>query len=150
MPQIAPIAFGTDMEVGTDILNLDVELDPVSNKDGLIAFSGGIVVTNNTTSVVTQPPTSPALQTTLTTSVNRPTKTSKLTKVRFKIVKPAAALDTAGLTTSIKSHENSVDVTYLFSEKSTQAEREELDQVFQAFIADPLANEVIRKLKSWY
>lgn len=150
MPQIEPIVIVTNKAGTTNVSTNELSLDPLGSKDGLTSYAGGIKATDTVTSIVVGPPTSPALQSTLTISLNRPSKTSRISKVRVKLVCPVAALDTEGNPTAAKSHENSADVTYLFSEKSTQDERQDLDVMFRALLDDAPCYAVIQQLKSMY
>lgn len=153
MPQIEPIVIVTNKAATSNVSNAStntLELDPLGSKDGLTSYIGGIKATDTVTSIEVGPPTAPALQATLTISLNRPSKTSRISKVRVKLVVPVAALDTEGNPTALKSHENSADVTYLFSEKSTQAERQDLDVMFRAILDDAPCYAVIQQLKGMY
>lgn len=155
MPQLAPLSIGPVVTPGSTV---QVDLEPVGTKDGLTTYTGTItdasggggggplfaLVAGTTSNKAV------ALQPTLTMSISRPSKTSRISKVRVKLVVPVAALDINGVSTNIKSHENSADTTYLFSEKSTEAERAELDAIFASMLGFGPFPEVIRQLKSMY
>jgi len=150
MPQIEPIVITTNAAGYTNVSTNTLTLDPVGSKDGLTSYAGGNVLTDTVTTIEVGPPTAAVLQSTLTISLSRPSKTSRISKVRIKLVSPVAALDAVGAPTNIKSHENSADVTYLFSEKSTQDERQDLDVMFRALLDDAPSYLVIQQLKSMY
>jgi hypothetical protein len=150
MPQIEPIVIVTNKAGTTNVSTNELSLDPLGSKDGLTSYTGGVKSTDTVTTIEVGPPTAPALQSTLTISLNRPSKTSRISKVRVKLVMPVAALDVEGNPTTVKSHENSADVTYLFSEKSTQDERQDLDVMFRAILDDAPCYAVIQQLKSMY
>ncbi len=150
MPQLQPLTASAVTPEGT----FDVTMEPTGTKDGLstyiasiIAAGGGggplLMAVGPTASV-------PALQPTLALSIVRPSKTSRLVKVRVKLNIPEAALDINGLPTAVKSHENSVDKFYIFDQKSSEAERNKLDAVFTAITENADVQEVIRKNKSMY
>jgi hypothetical protein len=149
MPQIAPIGPFELSGFGDPILR-ELNLDPVGSKDGLTTYTGGETKTVVATSEVTEAPTVPALQTQYTVSLNRPSKTSRISKVRIKLVMPVEAKDTAGNPTGVKSHDNSVDITYLFSEKSSLAERQNLVTAFMNLIQTSDNEAIITELKSLY
>jgi len=155
MPQLAPLSIGP---VVTPDSTVQLDLEPVGTKDGLTTYTGSLtdasggggggpllMMVAGTTSNKAL-----ALQPTLTMSISRPSKTSRISKVRIKLAVPVAALDVNGISTNVKSHENSADITYLFSEKSTDGERAEVDALFAATIGTSSFQEVIRKLKSMY
>jgi hypothetical protein len=149
MPQIAPIGPIETSGFGDPILR-ELNLDPVGNKDGLTTYVGGETKTVVATSEVIEAPTVPALQTQYTISLHRPSKTSRISKVRIKLVVPVEAKDAAGNPTGVKSHENSADVTYLFSEKSSLAERQALNTVFNTLLQESDTAAIIEELKSLY
>lgn len=146
MPQIAPIV----VNYGNMAVSKETTFEPLGTEKGLTSYAGGTVSTDSATNVVTGPATAAALQPTLTVSLSRPSKTSRISKARIKLVMPVAAVDAVGNPTSVKSHENSADITYLFSEKSTEAERDDLDFCLQGLIQSDSLFEVIHKLKSMY
>jgi len=146
MPQIAPIV----VTYGNMNVSKETTFDPLGTEKGLTSYAGGTVVTDTVNNTVTGPATAPALQPTVMISLTRPTKTSRLSKARVKLVIPVAAKDALGNPTAVKSHENSADVTYLFSEKSTEEERDDLDFCFQGLLQSDAFFEVIHKQKSMY
>ncbi len=150
MPQIEPIVITTNAAGTTNVSTNTLTLEPVGSKDGLTSYAGGNVMHDTVTNIDVGPATAAALQSTLQISLSRPSKTSRLSKVRIKLVQPVAALDAVGVPTNIKSHENSADVTYLFSEKSTDVERQNLDVMFRAILDDAPSYAVIQQLKSLY
>lgn len=150
MPQLAPIVQPVIQDFDLQIRK-DLVLDPLGTKDGLTSFSGGIRVTNTSNNEVTiAAPTAPALQASFTVSLSRPSKTSRISKVRVKLVVPVAATDLSGNPTQTKSHENSADITFLFSEKSTLAERELVSTALDRLLDLTELRQVSRELKSFY
>jgi len=152
MPQFEPMSV-TVSDDGFGIVQSG-DFEPIVNKDGLASYAGGLVITDSITNspdvTVTGPPTVTALQSSYTISLHRPSKTSRISKVRVKLVVPVELLDVNGDPTGIKSHENSADTTYLFSEKSTEDERIALDTMFRALTGDAPSSLVIQQLKSVY
>lgn len=152
MPQLAPLSIGP---ISTPSGDVSFSLEPVGTKDGLTTYDGTItpeagggpliMMVAGTSGVKAK-----ALQPKLTVSISQPSKTSRISKVRVKLVVPVAVLDVNGVATNVKSHENSADTTYLFSEKSTEAERAELDAIFASLDSASPFPEVIRQLKSMY
>lgn len=149
MPQIAPLGPFVLSSFGAPNL-IEMNLDPVGNKDGLVTYAGGETETVVATSEVVRTPSVPALQTQYTVSLNRPSKTSRISKVRMKLVIPVEGKDADGNPTGIKSHENSADVTYLFSEKSSLAERQNLGTVIMTLLQQVDTEAIIFELKSLY
>lgn len=146
MPQFAPIA----VSYGSMAALKATTFEPLMNEKGMASYVGSTVVTDTTTGVSTGPATAAALQPTVTISLSRPSKTSRISKARVKLVIPVAALDAVGNPTNVKSHENSADTTFLFSEKSTEVERDDLDFCFQGLLQSDDFFAVIHKLKSMY
>lgn len=146
MPQIAPIV----VTFGTPSIQNELTLEPIGNDKGLTSYAGSILKTDVGAGTVVEMTKSAALQPTLTISLSRPSKTSRISKARVKLVVPVAALDALGNPTGVKSHENSADTTYLFSEKSTEQERKDLDFCMQELIVSQPIHDVIQKLKSMY
>ncbi len=147
MPQIEPYVVVLEPRDGKDRM---LAMEPLSSKDNIVTYTGGTVVTDQVTHVVEPVPTVAALQSTVTVSISRPSKTSRISKIRVKLVVPVAALDADGKPTSVKSHENSADITYLFAEKSSLKERRWLDTEFRGLLADGPFSDVIQQLKSMY
>jgi hypothetical protein len=153
MPQFAPLTatLVVDAPLFPAQAIHSVQFEPVNNKDGLALYSGG---TQKTVLGETEPfekiPTSAALQSTLTVSLHRPSKTSRIAKVRVKLVEPVAALDAVGVPTAAKSHENTADITFLFSEKSTELERAALELHLREILGNGDIQSVFRQLKSMY
>lgn len=152
MPQIAPF-FVVITNEGADE-RIETHLEPLGHKDGLTSFVGGDTTINETTEdTVKELPTAPALQSLLTVSLARPSKTSRISKTRVKYVEPIEAQDSLGNPTGLKSHENSVDVTFMFSEKATLQERITFMMRFDALMSGNTASpvrEVITDQKSFY
>lgn len=149
MPQIAPLGPFDLSEWGSPN-RVELRLDPVGNKDGLVTYAGGETETVIATNAVIRTPTVPALQTQYTVSMRRPTKTSRLSQVRLKMTIPVEAKDALGKPLGTRSHENSVDVVYIFNEKSTLAERRNLGNAMMALLGRDYTQEIIFEQKSLY
>lgn len=149
MPQIAPIGPFVLSAFEAPITR-EMNLDPVGSKDGLTTYAGGDTKTVLATSVVVGTPSVPALQTQYTVSMSRPSKTSRISKVRIKLVRPVEALDSTGNPVGTKSHENSADLTFLFSEKSSRDERWDTMNAFLTLINTADSEAIIADLKSLY
>lgn len=149
MPQIQPITI-VSTPVGADVRRETV-LEPLGNKDGVVTYSGGdYYIDQATGDTITEPPTAVALQTLMSVSLNRPSKTSRISKVRVKLTMPVAALDLAGLPTTTKSHELSADIVYIFPEKATEQERQDCVKLFAAALVGEPFRSVAENLKSMY
>lgn len=141
MPAFQPEVISTDAQNG-------IELEPVQNTNGLAVYSGqvfepdpsssnGIIYVNNV----------PALQPTFTLSLQRPSKTSRISKGRVKLVLPKPVVE-AGVTQPVKSYENSFDITFMSSEKATEAERIQMLDLAIAALSSPVVRTVIGGNKS--
>jgi hypothetical protein len=130
MPVLHPEQINVDTEH-------HFEFEPTGVVNGLASYQGVYYVPDplDPLAPAVAINTAPALQATMTISLQKPSKTSRISKARMKIVLPEPVLDN-GVATSAKDHENSADVTFMFSERATDAERA---KVFNAFV-DALTN----------
>lgn len=141
MPAFQPETISTDAQNG-------IELEPVSNQNGLAVYVGQAFEPDpNSTNGIVYVGNSPALQPTFTLSMQRPSKTSRISKGRVKLVLPKPLYD-AGVVTTVKSHENSFDITFMSSEKATDAEREQILNLAIATLNSPTVRTVIVGNKS--
>lgn len=147
MPAFEPKVFMTQVQPG---FNHGVDLDPVSNTSGLATYSGSFLVPKNDQGgTEAQNPGVAALQPTLTVSLQRPSKTSRIVKSRMKLVIPRPVLD-GGIATAIKSHESSFDITFMSSEKASKEERQILFGLLLQTLHDSDFQEVIVDNKAIY
>lgn len=82
----------------------------------------------------------------LTASLNRPSKTSRNTKVRLKLVLPV--MDTVDVTKV--NHSNSADISFLLPDTSTSAERSNLLTLMSAALADAAVVAMVQDQDSLY
>lgn len=105
--------------------------DPISNINGLVTWAAESSVPNvSLAPVVTQ-------------SLHRPSKTSRLSKSRVRGVFPAPMVDINGVTTDKKSHDDWIDITYGFSEKTGPVRKAMLKKAFAQILDDELISDVI-------
>lgn len=128
-----------------------ISIDPVSNSNGLSVYAGRrfkpdpndqyaqVYVNEGVT----------ALQPIFTLSLQRPSKTSRIAKSRMKLVVPEPVLD-GGKPTTAKSHENSIDIIFMSSEKSTEEERALVFENFLDALNKPDFREVFLGNKAMY
>lgn len=113
MPAFAPLALPTPVTVAA--------FEPVSNVGILSVYAQSMPVVTA------------ALAASLTVSLQRPTKTSKIAKSRQKFITPTTGM-VNGVATGIKDREVSVDIIVMSSERSTDAERDvAIANAFKAF-----------------
>lgn len=126
------------------------EFEPTDVSKGLATYQGTQFAPDpNSTNGVIPVNLSPALTPVMTISNQKPSKTSRISKTRLKIVIPQPVLDN-GVATAAKDHENSIDVTIMSSEKATTAERDQLVQAFLVAMNLPTVAAVAIDNKSIY
>lgn len=91
-----------------------------------------------------------AVEPMLTISSVRPSKTSKLYKVRMKLSVPVSALDTLGDPNGVKIREASADLTFLFHETATDVEKQFMLDSLNQLISNADVAAVITEGKSIY
>lgn len=123
----------TSINVGEDLPTFN----PISKIGNLASYSDDSAI-------------SIAVEPLLTISNVRPSKTSKLYKVRAKMVLPVSAVDANDVPTGVKAREASVDVTFLFHETATDAEKLNLLTCFEGLLANADVVSVITEGKSIY
>jgi hypothetical protein len=109
---------------------------------------GNAVVYND----LTQPIAS--LRKTLTLSFAEPSKTSKLFKIRIRIVSPVEAMDksvTPNVGLGVVDYLNSVDMTYIYDARSTDVSRLEIvDGIFNLLNFSPEVSALAEDLTPLY
>jgi hypothetical protein len=131
MPALKPLSL-------TDSNGTAHNFDPTTNQNGLVSFIGvdGIGA--------------PSLSKTLTVSLSRPSKTSKVAKSRIRFAAPVAVLDSYGIPTKVKSHDNWFDITFVSSEKATMMERDALVKMCQLILTDAdLLDSIVNNRNFW-
>jgi hypothetical protein len=84
-----------------------------------------------------------AVEPLLTISSQRPSKTSKLFKVRLKGIIPVGGVDAASQPTGVKIRENSFDISFMMHESATEAEKQYLHAVAEATISNTLTSALV-------
>jgi hypothetical protein len=131
MPALKPLSL-----IATD--GNTHNFDPTTNQNGMVSYIGvdGIGA--------------PSLSKTLTVSLTRPSKTSKVAKSRIRFVAPVALLDSYGIATKTKSHDNWFDITFVSSEKATVSERDALVKMCQLILTDTdLLDSIVNNRNFW-
>lgn len=141
MPALQPLSIEADSFVTLDF-------DPVGVQNGLATYQASIRKFDNNGQLPFVP-LSAVLQPTLTISLQKPSKTSKLSKARMKIVIPQPVI-VDGVATAAKSHENAVDITFISSEKATSDERYLLLNAIQMLLSNVTAHQVVGENKTIY
>lgn len=127
-----------------------IEFEPTGISNGLATYQGTHwVPEEGSTNGVVPASTAAALQPTLTISLQKPSKTSRISKTRVKMIIPQPVLDN-GVATSAKDHESSIDLVIMSSEKSPVDERAQLLQFFTALLNDSTFQDVSVANKSIY
>lgn len=110
MPALAPVT----LDHSQDSTKTYVTLTPTKIEGGIAFWTNYAAPT-------------PSLAATMTASVAGPSKTSRLQKVRMKIIDPVPKKSADGsVTTLVVDHLNTVDVNFTVSESATRFERLQL------------------------
>lgn len=144
MPALQPLT------VNAGDINFDFE--PVGISNGLASYQATkstVAMDENGVPYAVPVYESAVLQPTLTISLQKPSKTSRISKARFKVVIPKPVF-VDGAATAAKSHENSVDITFISSERATSIERAELVNVLNQLISSVTAMQVVQENKAIY
>lgn len=164
MPSFAPIVAYSDVPAPGSHL----DFEPVSLTGPLAVYSGVMLSADNAVIMRsadpdagggTQPPASgsstsmaipAALQPSLSISLNRPSKTSRVSKARLKLVIPKPVLDN-GVATNVKDRETTVDITIMSSERAFPVERlQALEYLLSLLTNTPDVRAVLIDNKSIY
>lgn len=133
MPALKP-----ELIIFTDAAYPAKNFEPVSNTGGIASYQQ---------SLDSDQPV--ALAATMTISLQKPTKTSRISKARIKLVIPYPVM-VNDVATAAKDHENSIDLIMMSSERSLTGERQEILRTLQAFLEQQVALDVLCDLKSIY
>lgn len=108
-----------------------------------------LTLANNLATFADESGSAPTLNKVFTVSVQRPSKTSKVAKVRIKLVVPVAKV-VGGVATSDKDHENSFDITFLSAANATEVERAAIIDLLQSFLYKPDILAAITGVRPYY
>lgn len=90
----------------------------------------------------------------LTTSLSRPSKTTKFSKVRIRMVFPELEPIVTEGDAPVHAFDNFADVTFSFHERATLAQRQKVRSVFQHLIqsldATALVDDLVENLEQQY
>lgn len=131
MPQLVPLTLATSTA------DSDLTFDPITLVNGLATLAAESNVT------------SASLAPVLTVSTQRPSKTSKVSKSRIKLVRPVPVMS-GGVATDTKKHDGSFDVTFLFNADATIEEKTIMLELFRSAATDLTIEDIVLNNRPYY
>lgn len=124
MPALQPERIFFDAPGGAAL-----DFEPVSIQNGLALYTGQFAsYPDGDEGPAVIVPTSTVLRPSMAASLQKPSKTSRISKTRIKIVVPQPVL-VNDVATLAKDRENSIDITIMSSERSLPSERAQLVEI---------------------
>lgn len=144
MPAFAPLTFNLTTPAASQLV-----FEPVAISGGLASYTGQFFDEPAGGGTAVARETSAALSPTMTVSLQKPTKTSRISKARVKIVIPQPVV-VNGVTTTAKDREASLDITFMSSERALPVEKKQLVDIISSLIYNSTVLAVFEDNKSIY